>query len=458
VGASLGAVVTQRLHRVSALGVSWEAVAVALCLPPIFVHVQWQPGIAVVVGGTTANAYLSDFAVAAIVLVALAAGVRRGFAPLAAGRWIWLGTAAFLLWTFAELANGRHVSSNYPLHTHAVTAAKFAEYALLGPAVAVALRTFTDALVALWSLTLWSALATVVGLAQFFGAAIFIHGRLGGRQGSFLSYSDFAALSGAVLVLGLVALVRREAFGRRLAVVATTSGLLGLILAAAVASLIGVATAAVVVGVPLVLRRDLPRGRVLAGLAVAAVAAVGVVALRGGDLASFARFAGSSSTKEKTVQTYAHRTLLVWVGLHIWRDHPLLGAGWEAAGDPETFEPYLAAAHKRFPNEPALAFPTRAHPYNSQNLWVEALADLGVVGLALLVAMFAGVAVVGWRAVRRAGEPAALVGLGWTALVVWLWTAQSFVAGIPLDAVTWLGFGLVAVGAASARASVRMAM
>ena len=30
------------------------------------------------------------------------------------------------------------------------------------------------------------------------------------------------------------------------------------------------------------------------------------------------------------------------------------------------------------------------------------------------------------------------------ALVIWLWTAQSFVAGIPLDAVTWLGFGLVA--------------
>ena len=46
----------------------------------------------------------------------------------------------------------------------------------------------------------------------------------------------------------------------------------------------------------------------------------------------------------------------------------------------------------------------------------------------------------------------ALLGLGWTALVVWLWTAQSFVAGIPLDAVTWLGFGLVATGAARMKA------
>ena len=62
--------------------------------------------------------------------------------------------------------------------------------------------------------------------------------------------------------------------------------------------------------------------------------------------------------------------------------------------------------------------------------------------------MFAAVAAVGWRGARRLGEPAALLGLGWTALVVWLWTAQSFVAGIPLDAVTWLGFGLVATGAA----------
>jgi hypothetical protein len=66
------------------------------------------------------------------------------------------------------------------------------------------------------------------------------------------------------------------------------------------------------------------------------------------------------------------------------------------------------------------------------------------VGLAALLALFgAGLAL----AVRGRRVIAA----AWLVLVVWLWTAQSFVAGIPLDAVTWLGFGLVAAGAARMR-------
>jgi O-antigen ligase len=85
-----------------------------------------------------------------------------------------------------------------------------------------------------------------------------------------------------------------------------------------------------------------------------------------------------------------------------------------------------------------------------QDVWIQSLADLGVVGLALLVATFAAVFVLGLKVVRARLDAAALVGLSWTALVVWLWAAQSFVAGIPLDAVTWLGFGFVATGAALA--------
>jgi hypothetical protein len=31
-----------------------------------------------------------------------------------------------------------------------------------------------------------------------------------------------------------------------------------------------------------------------------------------------------------------------------------------------------------------------------------------------------------------------------TLLLAWLWAAQGYVAGIPLDALTWLTFGLAA--------------
>ena len=428
----------------------------AVAIPVLFLHVQYQPGFRIGIGSTTVNAYLSDFAVLAVVLVAIWSGVRDGFAPLAAARWVWITGALFFGWIFVNVVYSHLHASAYPWLTHAVTGVKFGEYALLAPALPLLVRRTRDLVLPLWSLTLWSLFATIVGIAQFLGARIFFPGTVGHRQASLLGESDFAALSGAVLIVGLVVLVRKERVpGRELGIVATAAGAIGVILAAAVASLLGIVTAGLVLAAVLLFRHELPLRRAIAAGAVALVVAVGVVALRGGDLGSFARFlntpATSPQSKEKTVQTYAHRTLLAWIGFKIWADHPVLGAGWESTGDARTFGPYLAAAHRRFPNEPAEAFPTSAHPYATQNIWIEALAELGVVGFVFLVSMFAAVAVTGWRAARTSGAFPALIGLGWTALVVWLWTAQSFVAGIPLDAVTWLGFGLVATGAATMR-------
>ena len=78
-----------------------------------------------------------------------------------------------------------------------------------------------------------------------------------------------------------------------------------------------------------------------------------------------------------------------------------------------------------------------------QNLWVQSLADLGVIGFLLIAAVFAAAA---WPAGRAAfaGRRIGTIALAWTALLVWLWTAQGFIAGIPLDALTWLAFGLAA--------------
>jgi len=140
--------------------------------------------------------------------------------------------------------------------------------------------------------------------------------------------------------------------------------------------------------------------------------------------------------------------LLAWLGFEIWKDHPLLGVGWEGSAEPAVFLPYLPAAHRRFPNEAPTAFPSAApdRRYGVQNAWVQAAADLGVVGLALWVALFAAAA---WLAVRAAisrGSRPALFALACIGLLLWLWTAQGFVAGIPLDALTWLTFGLAALG------------
>jgi len=189
--------------------VSPRALVLGAAIPILFLHVRYQPGLGVDVGSTTVDAYLSDFAVLALVLVALASGLRDGFRPLRRGRPFWIASAAFFVWVFVEVGYGRVHDSSYDWQTHGVTAAKFLEYALLAPALPLLLRSTRDLLVPLWSLALWSACATVVGVAQFFGAAIFLSGTVGRRQASFVSSADFAALSGAALLVGVVARAAR---------------------------------------------------------------------------------------------------------------------------------------------------------------------------------------------------------------------------------------------------------
>jgi O-antigen ligase len=196
-------------------------------------------------------------------------------------------------------------------------------------------------------------------------------------------------------------------------------------------------------------RRSLTLRRLLSVAAVGAVVLAGAVAIRGSDLDAFARFLGASpgshAAAPTKVQTYAHRTLLTWFGFQIWKHDPVLGVGWEGSAEPASFTPYLAAAHRHFPDEAPLAFPSAApeRRYGVQDSWVQALADLGVPGLLLWAALFLAAA---WLAVRKAlgGAPDGLYALLAVAVLVWLWTAQGYVAGIPLDALTWLAFGIAA--------------
>jgi O-antigen ligase len=416
-------------------------------IPILFLHVSYQPGVAIGFGSTTVNAYLSDFVVLAIVLAALAAGTRHGFGPLARGRPLWLAAGLFSVWMFVEVGLGHHHASGYDTRTHAVTAAKFAEYALLAPSVPLLLRRMRDVALSAWSLVLWSVFATVVGIAQFFGADIFLAGTVGRRQASFLGSADFASLSAAALLVGIVCLaLPRIHASRALVATALATGILGMIVAGALAAVLGLATALVVLVVVLVLRREVDVRRLAAIAAAALVVLGGAIAIRGSDLDAFSRFLGASPGEQQSqptkVQTYAHRTLLTWIGWQIWKGAPLTGVGWEGSAEPANFERYLPAAHRHFPDEAELAFPSAApdRRYGVQDSWVQALADLGVIGFVLWLGSFASAA---WLAARNASA-IGIYALMATALLAWLWTAQGYVAGIPLDALTWLTFGVAA--------------
>jgi O-antigen ligase len=91
-----------------------------------------------------------------------------------------------------------------------------------------------------------------------------------------------------------------------------------------------------------------------------------------------------------------------------------------------------------------IAFPTRKHEWGVQNAYVQSAADLGLVGLVLWLAPFALALVLALRANAPPGAVAAFALLA----AMGVWGGQGLVAGIPLDAVTWLALGLAATAAA----------
>ena len=434
-----------RLGALKLADVTPEALALCAATPMLFIHARYQPTIHVGVRSTTVGIQLADFAVLAVVIAALVAGARRGWAPLRPALPLWITSALWFAWIGIEVLIP-HGTGGYPTAKHTVTAAKFLEYAFLAPSFALIVRRRSDLQLFLGVVTAWSVLASVVGTAQFFGANIFVSGATGGRQLSFLGFHDFAALSSAALLLGLIVLLfPRLALDRRLGWTALVSGAVGVILSAAIAAVVGIAAACVAL-FALVLRwREAVVRRLVPVALVVAVTLLGAITMRSNDLGRY--FGLTHETKRSGVESYAHRTLLAWIGWQIFLDHPVAGVGWEASGDPARFEPYIPAAKRRFPNDPPLSFPSPQHRWGVQNFYVQTLADLGLIGFLLVAAMFVSAL---WLAVRGLGRraTAATLALAWIVAVAGLWIAQGIVAGLAIDALTWLTFGLAAASTA----------
>jgi MFS family permease len=433
----------------------------ALSVPLIFLHVDYQPGFTLHAGSTSVSIYLSDLAVLAVALAAALAGFRWGFRPLREGLTMWIAGAALLAMVFAGTFYPLLSDRAYDWHRHLVTAAKFAEYGVIALALPLLLRRSRELWMLLGALVAWSTAAATVGVAQFFGWSVLEAWAPGRRQPSFLGHHDFAALSCAALATGLAALaVPAWRVNRTLAAAGVLSGVLGLIVSGSAAAAAGLAAALIAV-VLVAWRRGAPTPRRLAAIAlVGAVAAGGVVVLRGGDLDQFVRFLGVRRAQPSTsqnVQTYVQHTLLAYVGWKIFLAHPAVGVGWQGSGEASSYGPVLADAHREFPDASPLSFPSPQHPWGVQNGWVQALADLGVVGFLLFVCVFAtGLVAAARRALRGPPElagPAVVAGV-WLLCAMGIWSAVGLIAGIPLDALTWLGIGLAATaGAGTLRAA-----
>jgi O-antigen ligase len=189
--------------------------------------------------------------------------------------------------------------------------------------------------------------------------------------------------------------------------------------------------------------------------ALTLVSGIGVMALREGDFTQYARSIGLADRDRSTdedVQTYAQRQLMYYIGFRVWLDRPILGAGWQSIREQQVYDRFLDDAHRRYPDQPEQAFPNAAVPqrqFGIDNAYIQALAELGVVGLASFLSLLGAGLVYGVsRALRSPPEAAlrALVGLLWLLVAMGAWVGQGLVAGVSFTALSWFALGLVAAG------------
>ncbi|HZG36297.1 MAG TPA: O-antigen ligase family protein, partial [Gaiellaceae bacterium] len=215
----------------------------------------------------------------------------------------------------------------------------------------------------------------------------------------------------------------------------------------------GGAVAAAVLVVLLLRRRGelRPRGAAAAG-AVLGAAVVATLVIRSGDVADFARFLGvEQRDRNSQIESYSQRTVLTYIGGRIALDHPLTGTGWQGSSESASFRPYLADARTRFPDVAREALPSETRRWGVQNAYVQAAADMGVAGLAALVAVLSAAAWLGVRGWLRGADGAALGAAGIVVVVAAELAALALVPGVPVWALLWLAAGVAVASPAVSR-------
>jgi len=291
------------------------------------------------------------------------------------------------------------------------------------------------------------ALVTVVvgfvAVASAWAAAGFVGG--GGRQASFIGEHDLAALATMALAVGLGRVHSRRGFPGRLAIVGIAAGVVGVVLGASLASLIGLYLAAAAILVISWRRHDLRPAAAIVTVAVAAVATAGTLALRQGDLGFLQSWFGPPpDTPGEYAASWSQRLIYVYVGGRVFLDRPVLGTGWQGELPPVDFAQYVPDARERFADQPPHYFPRTDEAFIPQQTYDQILFELGLVGAAL----FAALALLAVRraaaAALRRDPDAAFVPGAWLGAIAGALAGAALFGGSPLTAVFWLALGLAA--------------
>lgn len=264
----------------------------------------------------------------------------------------------------------------------------------------------------------------------------------GTRYGGSLGVNSLGLVAG-VLVLFSCFPSHKSSTSQR--AVVGVAGLLGLLLAKSVGSILGIAVA-VAVGV-LWISASGTRWRGLTALGLAACIAVTAVAavqlLRPESLPTSTEFSEGS--------TY-HRIVLGAAGLELFRGDPVIGVGWRRSSSPDVIgsTEVADALRSRFEAAPNDFFPD-VDPGSVHNAYIQILAELGLVGFVLFVAAIVNVglgirallarcvAPLGtWRAVRFFALGLILVAVWWNDNPIYGGQTETIVLAVSLGCISAL--------------------
>ena len=434
----MGASGTQRL-RWPTLDLSFLVFCAALVLS--LVRAVDMPRVEVTVGSTEVDVTPTDVALIALAAVCAVRLLGRASLPQPA-RAPAIAAAAFSGWLVVSSAlNGVEAF---------VAAAKLLEYGVLALGLVLLVRRRIQLWIVVGVIAAFAVAATVWGVLGFFGLveADFT----GRRQPSFTGEHELAILSTLTLSVALASLFApAHQLPKRALAGAGAVAAVGVVLGAAIASLLGL-YAAVTAIVLAALSRGTATRRALAVAAVTVtLVTAGVLGMRSGDLGGFIRSLGLGEQQEqadRNAASWNERLVFAYIGARIFLDSPILGTGWHGKLPPEEYVQYLDDAHRRFPDLTEPYFPERTG-FVPQQTYDQVLYELGIVGALLFLALGA-ITLRSTMQVARAwprgdpDEPAAFLPAAWAAALACALLGAALFGGSAMTAVFWLTIGLAA--------------
>jgi O-antigen ligase len=309
---------------------------------------------------------------------------------------------------------------------------RLVQTASLGWFAATFLRTRRDVTVVLSAIVAAGAIAIVLAVAG--GAAEADAGPLGLRGGGVVNPNELGLVSGLMLLIAAFGALGAS-FLHRLPLAALAA--VGLIQSQSVASLVGTSVA-LLVGLAFMVA---PPRRILATGTLRSMAALGVALAVAYGLAAVIRPTNLPTSENLRDSSTGARAVLAVAGLEIAERNPVIGVGWRRSETPEVIgDPDLnRELRARFPATRNDYFPD-VSPASVHNAYVQILADLGVIGLGLLLVMVVSLArsiMAALERVRRGTPEWAQLGcLAWGLVLILVWWNDNPLYGGQTESVT----------------------